>query len=166
MRFVNEVEKYETVGGPLSEQGNYTIIRYVKYDFNRRGEGFPVEHFSFVDPTEHPDRDIARFSGGYEASIEILMGEDGSIYPQISITQGNKSYSIWDGQKRKGTSGLPLLKTEELNEQQKIQIKTVLNLLSSALPTMIEKNPNNPTFSTCVDFFGLTLESPADGLAD
>ena len=166
MRFAKKVEKYRTEGGPLCEQAGNTVISYVKYDFTNRGEGFPVEHFYFYDPTEFPDRDIARYAGGYRASIDILMGEDGSIYPQISIIQGNKSYSIWDGQDRKGNSGLPLLKVEELNEQQKIQIKTVLNLLRGALPTMIEQNPNNPTFRSCANFFGLTLAPPAVELAD
>lgn len=166
MRFSKEIEHYETVGSPLCEQAGNTIISYVKYDFSHHGEGFPVEHFTFYDPTHFPDKDMARYAGGFTADIDILINDDGSIYPQISIIQGNKSYSIWDGQKRKGNSGLPLLKVEELNEQQKTQIKTVLNLLSEALPTMIEQNPNNPTFNSCIDFFGLELDSPADELVN
>ena len=165
MRFCTEIEKFKTTGRPLCEQAGDTIIEYVKDDFSQKGEGFPVESFTFYDPTEFPDREFARYSGGFRCSIDILINEDGSIYPQISIIQGNKSYSIWDGKKRKGTSGLTLLKMEELDEKQKVQIITILDLLEGALPYMIDQNPNNPTFKSCAEFFGLdpkTLDHKSD----
>ena len=155
MRFCKAVEEFETTGRPLCEQAGDTTIKYVKYDFSQRGEGFPVESFTFYDPTEFPNREFARYSGGFEGSIDILINDDGSIYPQVSIIQGNKSYSIWDGKKRRGTSGLDLLKMEELDKKQKSQVSTILALLEESLPYMIDQNPNNPTFKSCAEFFGL-----------
>lgn len=156
MKFAQILEQYTTTTGePLYEQANNTTVDYVKYEFSHKGEGFPVESFRLYDSSKFFKKNILRSNNEYMAIIDVLLNQNGSIYPQISIIQGNKSYSIWDGKERKGTSGLRLLQIKELNEQQKMQIKTILNILKGALPRLNQQNTSNQTFNACLKFFDL-----------
>ena len=103
-KFPKTIESCAVKGDKLVEPAGQTIIIYSKSDFNINGEGYPVEYFDIYDPTEYTDRDMPRYSGGFHADVTILRNEDGTIYPEISIINGNKSFSVWDGVKRKGTS--------------------------------------------------------------
>ena len=148
MEFPKVIEEYSVVGESLCQQASKTIIEYEKYDFTRKGAGFPVEFFSLYD--EEGLGDIV--------DINILKNKDGSIYPQISVI-GKKSFAIWDGQVRKGTNDiLKLLTVNELTEKQRELIKTVIKVFGEALNQMIQENPNNETFKDCMKFFGIAQQ--------
>ena len=137
---------------PLTKKSSTSTVSYTKYDKNIDGEGYPIEHFSVYDSTLYPDRDLPRYEGGYSAEITILLDADNGIYPQVSILDGNESFSVYDGKTRLGTSGLDLYTVEMLNKKQLKRYKTVVKLLKDALAEFIKLDNTNITFSKCLNF--------------
>jgi len=144
---------------PLTEKAGKTSVTYFRELSERRGEEKFIEEIRLVDPTRFPDRDIATYSGGFRADVSMLRDDKGILYPQISILGDTKAFSVWDGKKRKGTSGLELKTMEELSGEEKERVKRVIEILSETLPEFAEKSPNNKTIQECMSFFGIQKAS-------
>lgn len=154
-----EEEILKCQASPLTEKSGKTSVTYFRELSERRGEETFIEEIRLVDPTLFPDRDIAKYSGGFSSDVNMLRDENGKLYPQITIIDGPKSFSVWDGKERKGTSGLDLKKMEELEGLDKQRVGKVLEILAEALPELAEKSPNNKTLQECMDFFGVQKAS-------
>lgn len=144
---------------PLTEKSGKTSVTYFRELSERRGEEKFIEEIRLYDPSQYPDRDLPTYSGGFRSDVNMLRDENGKLYPQITIIDGQNSFSVWDGKKRKGTSGLPLKTMEELKGLDKERIGKVLEILAEVLPEFEEKSPNNKTLQECMNFFGIQKAS-------
>lgn len=152
-------ETLKCQASPLTEKSGKTNVTYFRELSERKGEETFIEEIRLVDPTLFPDRDFAKYSGGFSSDVKMLRDENGNLYPQVTIIDGPKSFSVWDNKKRKGTSGLPLKTMEELKGLDKERVEKVLEILAEALPEFVEKSPNNKTLQECMNFFGLQKET-------
>lgn len=143
---------------PLTEKSKETSVTYFRELSERRGKETFIEKISLVDPTFSPDHDRVTYSGGFEAEVNMIRDENGVLYPQITIYDGPRTFSVWAGNERKG-SGMVLKKMESLKGLDKERVGRVLEILSEVLPKFAEQSPNNKTLQDCINIFGIQKES-------